>query len=118
MRPLRVLFGAIPAGLLASFHEVIGSRTDIEVVGLVERPTALLVEGGTLRADVVVVTWTGREVPGIASHLLDQYPQIRVVAVTPDGRRAAVSTMRPHVEHITVPTPADLLRVLRDESEA
>jgi DNA-binding NarL/FixJ family response regulator len=114
MRPLRVLFGAVPAGLLAAFREAIGPPTDVEVVGVVERPTALLAEAGALRADVVVVAWLGRDVPGITSHLLDQYPHIRVVAVRPDGRRAVVSTMRPHVEHLAVPSPAELVRLLRD----
>jgi DNA-binding NarL/FixJ family response regulator len=112
MRPLRVLFGGLPATLLTFLSEALGSRTDVEVVGVAERPTSLLVEAGTLQADIVVVTWASREPPGITSHLLDQYPHIRVVAVTPDGRQALVSTMRPHAEHVAVRSPTDLIRAL------
>ncbi len=113
MAPLRVLFGAVPVALRTSVSEAIGSQTDIEVVGVVSRPTSLLVKAGTLRADIVVVASTDRAPPGITSHLLDQYPHICVAAVTPDGRRVLVYTMRPHVEHIALESPADLIRALR-----
>jgi DNA-binding transcriptional LysR family regulator len=103
MRPVRVLFGALPAALHTALSEAIRSQQDIEV--------------GTLRADVVVVATVGCVLPGIASHLLDQYPHLRVVAVTSDGRRALVSVMRPYVEHIAVPSPADLVRAMRSLGE-
>ena len=59
----------------------------------------------------------GCVLPGIASHLLDQYPHLRVVAVTSDGRQVLVSVMRPYVEHIAVPSPADLVRAMRSLGE-
>jgi len=113
MRPVRVLFGALPTALHTALSEAIGSQRDIEVVGVASRPTLLLLEAETLRADVVVVAAVGHVLPGIASHLLDQYPHLRVMAVTSDGRQALVSEMRPHVEHIAVSSAADLVRAMR-----
>lgn len=117
MRPVRVLFGALPAALHTTLSEAIRSQQDIEVVGVASRPSSLLLEAGTLRANIVVVATAGCVLPGIASHLLDQYPHLRVVAVTPDGRQALVSVMRPYVEHIAVPSPANLVRGMRSLGE-
>jgi len=117
MCPVRVLFGALPATLHATLSEAIRSQADIEVVGVASQPTTLLVAAGTLRADIVVVAMVDCGLPGIASHLLDQYPQIWVVAVASDGRQAVVSAMRPHVEHIAGPSPTDLVRAMRSLGE-
>jgi DNA-binding NarL/FixJ family response regulator len=113
MRPVRVLFGALPAALHAALSEAINAQTDIEVVGVASRPMSLLAEVGTRQADTVVVALVDHAPPGITSHLLDQYPHIRVVAVAADGRQALVSVLRPHVEHVTVSSPADLVRAIR-----
>jgi len=112
MRPVRVLFGTLPAPLHAALSEAISSQTDIEMVGVAIRPTSLLVEAGVLGADIVVVALSGAAPPGVTSHLLDQYPHIRVVAVAPDGRQALVSGMRPYVEHITDASPAGLVHAM------
>jgi DNA-binding NarL/FixJ family response regulator len=113
MNPVRVLFGALPETVHAALAEAISSQEDIAVVGVASRPTSLLVEAGELDADIVVVAMVDHVPPGVTSHLLDQYPHIRVVAVAPDVRQALVSVMRPHVEPITVSSPADLVRALR-----
>jgi DNA-binding NarL/FixJ family response regulator len=113
MRPVRVLFGALPAALHATLSEAISSQPDIEVVGVASRPMSLLAEVGTRQADTVVVALVDRTPPGITSHLLDQYPHIRVVAVATDGRQALVSVLRPYVEQIEVSSPVDLVRAIR-----
>lgn len=113
MRPVRVLFGVLPAPLRTALSEVIHSQADIEVVGVASQPTSLLLAAGRLRADIVVLAMVDSGLPGIASHLLDQYPQIRVVAVAADGRQALVTLMRPQVEHIAVSSPADLVGAIR-----
>src|SRR3954470_24321482 len=118
MRPVRVLLGSLPARLRADLSKAIRSEPDLDVVGVVSQPTTLLLAAGRLRADVVVVAMPDQGLPGIASHLLDQCPQIWVVAVTIDGRQALVSTTRPHTEQVTVTSLADLvrrIRSLRDE---
>jgi DNA-binding NarL/FixJ family response regulator len=117
MRPVRVLFGALPAALPTSLVAAIRSQQDIEVVGVASGPTSLLLEAEALRADIVLVAAVGGAPPGIVSHLLDQFPHLRVVAVTSDGRHALVSAMRPHVEHVAVSSPADLVRAMRAMAE-
>jgi DNA-binding NarL/FixJ family response regulator len=112
MRPVRVLFGAMPTPLHAALSEVIRGQTDVEVVGVASRPASLLVAAGTLAADVVVVATVDGGLPGIASHLFDQYPQIWIVAVAPDGQHALVCAMRQYLEHIAFSTPADLVTAI------
>ena len=117
MHPVRVLFGALPETVYAAFVEAISSQQDMAVVGVVSRPTSLLVEAGRLAADIVVVATVDQALPGVASHLLDQYPHITVVAVTADVRQAQVCVLRPYVEHIAVASPADLVRAMRSPGE-
>jgi DNA-binding NarL/FixJ family response regulator len=113
MRPVRVLLGSLPARLRDDLSQAISSEPDLDVVGVVSRPTTLLLAAGRLRADVVVVAMFDQGFPGIASHLLDQYPQIWVVAVTIDGRQALAATTRPHTEQIALTSLADLVRTIR-----
>src|SRR4029453_1072191 len=85
VRPVRILFGTLPPSLEDDVMDLIRSQPGIEVVGAAAPPTELLLAAGSLDVDVVVVgAPPGSEPPGIASHLLDQYPHLRVLAVAPD----------------------------------
>ncbi len=113
MHAVRVLFGALPADLYDAVSEAVAGEPGLEVVGVAAKPSALLRAAGTLRVDVVVVAAAGDEVPGVATHLLDQYPGIRVVAVAPHGGTALVYALRPRVDRCTGSSPPDLVRAVR-----
>lgn len=113
MHSVRVLFGALPADLHDAVSEVVAGEPDLEMVGVAAKPFALLRAAGTLRADVVVVAMAGGEVPGVATHLLDQYPGIRVVVVAPQGRTALVYALRLCVDRFAGSSPQELVRALR-----
>jgi hypothetical protein len=83
------------------------------VVGVAHKPTELLLAAGARQADVLVVGMVGRELPGVASHLLDQYPHVTVLAIAPDGRQALMHTLRPHTERIHVSSMAELVRAIQ-----
>lgn len=72
MHPLRVLVGSLPHGLQDTVNEVLASMPDIEATAVATNPSGLLHAAGTLRADVVVVATVDGDVPGLATHLLDQ----------------------------------------------
>jgi hypothetical protein len=110
---VRVLFGDLPADLHDAVSEVVAGEPDFELVGVAAKPSALLYAAGTLRADVVVVAAAGGEMPGVATHLLDQYPGIRVVAVAPQAGTALVYALAPRVDRFTGSSPAELVRALR-----
>jgi DNA-binding NarL/FixJ family response regulator len=110
---IRVLLGALPTTVRNAVSDAVIRQTDVELLGFAERPSELLHAAGTLRADVVVVETVDGRLPGIASHLVDQYPDIRVLAVTPEARTALIYTLRPHVDTVTGEKPEDLAAAIR-----
>jgi AmiR/NasT family two-component response regulator len=117
MRPVRVLVGSLPAPLRNALVEAMSSLADLEVVDVAAQPTTILAAAGTVRADVVVLAAVDGGLPGVASHLLDQYPDLWLVAVTADGQRALVAAKRPQVEEVAVPSLAELVRTIRSAGE-
>ena len=109
---IRVLLGVLPATERNAISEAVDSLTDVEVVGVAERPAELLRAAGALDADVVVVATVAGGLPGIATHLIDQYPDIRVLAVT--GAGTALSyRLRPQLDEVSCATPDELAAALR-----
>jgi len=110
--PIRVLLGALPPAVRNAVSEAVGSRADVEVVGAADRPAELLRAAGALDADVVVVATVAGELPGVATHLVDQYPDIRVLAVT--GAGTALSyRLRPQLDEVSCATPDELAAAIR-----
>ncbi|MEV0429647.1 hypothetical protein [Micromonospora sp. NPDC050495] len=92
-------------------------QADLEVVGVAADPWELLQAAGAQAADVVVVPAPAGGLPGVATHLLDQYPGIRVLAVT--GAGTAVSyRLRPQLVEVAWATPAELAAAIRADDEA
>jgi len=110
---VRVLLSALPAVVRDAVSDAAVRQAGLEVVGVADPPSLLLEAAGALRADVVVVATVDGELPGIASHLLDQYPDIRVVGVSADGRRALVHRLSPHTLEVAGATPAELAEAIR-----
>ena len=68
---------------------VINREPDIEVIGEVDDPVAALVEAGNAQATVVIIDLpTNGTDPGLYSHLLGEYPNVKVIAVSKDGSQA------------------------------
>jgi DNA-binding NarL/FixJ family response regulator len=109
---VRVLFGVLPAGLQAAVSEAVAQEPDIDVVGVAATPTELLLAAGTLRADVAVIAAADDELPGVATHLLDQYPDIRVVAVAPEADAALLYSLRPRLDRFSG-SPLELAKAIR-----
>jgi DNA-binding NarL/FixJ family response regulator len=93
--------------------DMIRSQPGIEVVGAATHPTELLLAAGSLDVDVVVVgAPPSGEPPGIASHLLDQYPHLRVLAVASDGRQVLLCDLQSRVVRIPIASPQELARTI------
>jgi DNA-binding NarL/FixJ family response regulator len=108
---IRVLL-AVRAPLREAMREVIAAAGDCEVVGTADAPLDILLTVGASRADVVVVgAGDNGEPPGVVSHLLDEYPDVRVLCVAAD--RATVHLLRPvHVQVADI-SPRGLLNAIR-----
>jgi uncharacterized NAD-dependent epimerase/dehydratase family protein len=103
----------LPRGLQDTVNEVLVGMPDIEATVVATNPSGLLRAAGTLRADVVVVAAVEGDLPGLATHLVDQYPDIRVVAVTPEGRTALTYALHPRVDRYVGSNVAELARTVR-----
>ena len=110
---VRVLLGCLPTSLQGAVSAAVRSQIDIEVVGVAIQPTALLLAAGELRPDVVVVGMDCGGLPGVASHLVDQYPDLTVLAVSPDGRHALGYAVHERVERVDTSSPAELVHAIR-----
>ncbi|HEX6367437.1 MAG TPA: hypothetical protein VF006_00810 [Longimicrobium sp.] len=75
-------------------RHVFGHADDMEVVGEAGSPVELLLQAGRTAADLAVVELEDQALPGIASHLLAEYPDARVLGVSGDARRACLYEMR------------------------
>ncbi len=59
---------------------------NLEVVGVAKDPVDTLLKVGETQADLVVIDLPpSREDPGLCSHLLAEYPQLKVMAVSNSG---------------------------------
>jgi DNA-binding NarL/FixJ family response regulator len=111
---VKVLFANGPEALRTGLATLLQQQSDIEVVGTVLDPIELLVAVEDTQADVVVVTLpdTG-EMPGICSHLLHEYPQLLILALSSDRTRACVYRQAITVEPLTDISDEGILAVLR-----
>jgi predicted glycosyltransferase len=111
---IRVLLGALPEDVRNTISQAASGGGDLELVGVVTRPVELLAAAGALAADVVVVAAVAGALPGIATHLVDQHPAIRVIAVT--GGEAALSfRLRPCLDQVRCTTTEELVEAIRGD---
>jgi DNA-binding NarL/FixJ family response regulator len=92
---IRVLLATIPPTLGDALREIVAEQPDMEVVGeLADHGINVLLAVGRTRADVVILGLAAAELPGVPSYLLGEYPHVKVVALTDDGRTAYLHEYR------------------------
>jgi DNA-binding NarL/FixJ family response regulator len=101
---VKALLADRPDLLRTGLSTLLQRQSDIEIVGTAIDPVELLIAAGDTQADVVVVTLPDSgEMPGICSHLLYEYPQLLIVALSSARTRAYV-----YRQAITVEPLADI----------
>jgi DNA-binding NarL/FixJ family response regulator len=101
---VKVLLANRPEALRISLATLLQQQSDIEVVDTVLDLIELLIAVEDTQADVVVVTLPDSgEIPGICSHLLYEYPQLLILALSSARTRACV-----YRQAITVEPLADI----------
>jgi DNA-binding NarL/FixJ family response regulator len=108
-----VLLAQLPPVVREILEGVFADQADIRVVGAVNGPVELLVAAGQTEADVVILEMDDTELPGVASHLLDQYPRLKILTVTADGRRMFLYQLRPQLVSLGEMEPHRLLQTIR-----
>jgi DNA-binding NarL/FixJ family response regulator len=113
MPPIRVMLAELPTGLREALSPAVAGQADMELVGEVDSPVEILLAAGQRQADVVVLGMPGRELPGIAGQLLDEYPQLKVLAVNLHRRQALLYELQPQLVLLGEVTAAALLDAIR-----
>jgi DNA-binding NarL/FixJ family response regulator len=109
-RPIRVLLANSPRALRTRLARLLRLQSDIEVVGTVLDPIALLSAVGETQAEVVVVTLPeSGEMPGICSHLFYEYPELVILALSSTRSQAYVYRQVITVEQLSSPLDEDIL---------
>jgi DNA-binding NarL/FixJ family response regulator len=112
----RVILVEMPRMLREIVREVVANEPDLEVVDEADRDAAL----AAIRASGACVVITQREEPACESigRWLDTRPQVRVLALSSDGRDGAVYELRPEKRLLGEISPPTLLAAIRDELHA
>jgi DNA-binding NarL/FixJ family response regulator len=83
LEKIRILLEDTPCVLVAQLKNLIECQADMEVVGEVATPIELLLAVPETRAQVVILaSGMSEEQPGVASHLLSEYPDVLIVCVS------------------------------------
>jgi DNA-binding NarL/FixJ family response regulator len=111
---VKVLLANRPETLRTSLATLLQQQSDIEVVGTILDPIELLVAVEDTQADVVVVTLPDSgDMPGICSHLLYEYPQLLILALSSARTKACVYRQTIAVELLADISDEGLLTALR-----
>jgi DNA-binding NarL/FixJ family response regulator len=94
VEPIRVLLADMPPPLREEFKQAIVAQPDMEAVGDVSASFELLVATGRTQADVVIIGLEDSELPGVCSHLLNEYPHVKILGVSADAQRALLYEVR------------------------
>jgi len=111
--PILVLLANLPPTVRDVLGEVFASQADVRVVGDVNDQAEVLLAVGRTAADVVILGMQDAELPGIASHLFDQYPHLKILAVSSERRQAFLYELRPQLVSIGEMDAHGLLHAIR-----
>jgi len=115
MSSTRILLAELSPALRQALVPVLADQVDVELVGDVSGAIEILLAVGETRADVVVLGMPGIELPGIAGQLLDEYPQLKVLAVNLERRRALLYELRPQLLLVGEVSADGLLQAIRSD---
>jgi hypothetical protein len=85
VRRIRILLG-LPADMRVELRRSLAGADDVLVVGEAMGSIEILQATGHLRPDEVVLPMSDDDVPGVATHLLSEYPDVKprqIVVVAP-----------------------------------
>ena len=110
---IRILLTGLPDAVADALELSLEPQSDMEVIGHFSDPIEVLLAATQDGADVVILGLEHDELPGIASHMLSERPQLRILAVSPDGRRAFVYKLSPQVVPLGELSPEGLVEAIR-----
>jgi DNA-binding NarL/FixJ family response regulator len=110
--PIRVLLAELPESLRDKFKDVLSRQPDM-IVTTVSDYVEVLIATGESQADVVVLAMENGATPGITTHLLEEYPHVKIFLVAPGYERDFLYELRQHLVPIGETHPDQLADIIR-----
>jgi hypothetical protein len=111
MPPIRILIADRSERLRAVVRDAVAEEPDL--VAIEDGDSEVDVMLNAAAADVVVIGMTGGSLPVVAERLLDEYPDIGVVAIDIDPDQGVILQLRPQLTRIAELSPRALSAALR-----
>ncbi len=115
MKKIRVLLANRSRMMQEVVDGMIQSLPDVEVVGGMVNPVDLLIAVRETNADALILDLENSEEPGVISHLIAEYPELTIVALAKNGKKAFV---RPPRQEILFPTRTKIVAAIRHAIES
>jgi DNA-binding NarL/FixJ family response regulator len=111
--PIRVLLAQLPESLQRAVERATSARGDMTATAVRDHVEVLLATGSS-EPDIVVLGMSDANLPGVVSHLADQFPHVKILIVDGDGRRTNVYKLISQFVHIGELTPDGLVDEMRN----
>ena len=114
MERTQILLGEMAPSLCQQLRHVIAAQSDLEIVGAPNRRgMELLVEVRTSRPEASIIGARNGAIPGECTHLLNEFPNLKILAVPSDKRPAVLHELREQVTSVSHVSPENLIAVIR-----
>jgi chemotaxis response regulator CheB len=118
MRKIRFLLANHPRMLRLLMREMIERQPDMEVVGEALDPLNVTSAAQETEADIVVVAVNNDESQELRRRLLEQCPNIVILALSWSGNTAFIEQLRPQRRDMVDPSEATIIGALRRAVQA
>ncbi len=113
-RQITILLANLPTIVEEVFSKALDSQPDMRLLGRVDAAVDLLLRVG-IETDVVILgVNNGDECPGICSHLLSEFPHLRIVVLSINGEQATMYWMALNQQRIDTMSGEQLLANIRE----
>lgn len=109
---IRVLLAELPEALRDKLQDVLSRQPDM-IVTAVSDSVEVLIATGETQADVVVLAMENGATPGITTHLLEEFSQVKIILVDPGYRSDFLYELRQQLVPIGETYPDQLADIIR-----
>jgi hypothetical protein len=111
--PIRVLLAEMPRMLMDIIRDITAAHEDIDVIGELAGHADLAGTAARTGADVVVVGKTAESRDEDYGEVLRRRPQLRILAISADGRRGFLHELQPRIVPLGELSPGSLVDAIR-----
>lgn len=110
--PIRVLLAHVPQELRATLYQALSAQPDM-VLTAVQDYVELLLAAAETHADAIVIGMDEAQSPGILSHLLEEYPDLKIIIINLTDQQVFLYELRPELVPIGEASSLDFPNVIR-----